>query len=74
MKRFFSGIKSEVETINSGEKIYYEKSYAKIGVNTDDHIYICECCELPGISGKLVVKSKLPPQSGPSLEAVEPHP
>ena len=29
---------------------------------------------VPGISGKLVVKSKLTPQSGTSLEAVEPHP
>ena len=29
---------------------------------------------LPEISGNLVVKSKLPPQSGSSLEAVEPHP
>ena len=26
------------------------------------------------ISGNLVVKSKLPPQSGSTLEAVEPHP
>ena len=29
---------------------------------------------LPGISGNLLVKSKLPPCSGSSLEAVEPHP
>ena len=29
---------------------------------------------VPGISGNLVVKSKLPPQSGTSPEAVEPHP
>ena len=28
----------------------------------------------PGISGNLVVKSKPPPRSGSSLEAVEPHP
>ena len=28
----------------------------------------------PGISGNFVVKSKLPPRSGCSLEAVEPHP
>ena len=27
-----------------------------------------------GISGNLMVKSKLPPRSGSSLEAVEPHP
>ena len=29
---------------------------------------------VPGISGNLVVKSKLPPGSGSSLGAVEPHP
>ena len=29
---------------------------------------------VPGISGNLVVKSKLCPRSGTSLEAVEPHP
>ena len=34
----FSRIKSEIETINSGEKLFYGKHYAKIGVNTDDNI------------------------------------
>ena len=29
---------------------------------------------VPGISGNVVVKSKLPPRSGTSLETVEPHP
>ena len=32
----FSGIKSDTETINVGEEMYYEKHYAKAGVNTDD--------------------------------------
>ena len=34
----FSGIKSEIETINGGEKKYYEENYERIGVNTDDDI------------------------------------
>ena len=34
----FSGIKSEIETINGGEKMYYEKNYDRIAVNTDDDI------------------------------------
>ena len=34
----FSRIKSEIETINSREKMHYEKNYARIGVNTDDDI------------------------------------
>ena len=29
---------------------------------------------MPGIYGNLVVKSKLPPRKGSSLEAVAPHP
>ena len=33
-----SGIKSGFETINSGEKLFKEKHYAKIGVNTDDNV------------------------------------
>ena len=32
----FSAIKSEIETINGGDKMYYEKNYARIGVNTGD--------------------------------------
>ena len=31
-------MKSEIETINSGEKTFHEKNYARIGVNTDDDI------------------------------------
>ena len=33
MKKFFSGIKSEIETINNGEEPFYEKNYAKIGLS-----------------------------------------
>ena len=35
----FSRIKSEIETINSGEEPFYEKHYAKIGINTDDDVH-----------------------------------
>ena len=34
----FCGIKSEIETINGGEKLIYEKHYQKIRVNTDDNV------------------------------------
>ena len=34
----FWGIKSEIETINVGEKMHYEKHYAKARVNTDENI------------------------------------
>ena len=33
----FSGIEKEIETINGGKELFYEKkNYARIGVNTDD--------------------------------------
>ena len=34
----FSGIKSEIETINGGEKMYYGENYKGIGVNTNDDV------------------------------------
>ena len=34
----FSGTKSEIQTINGGKKLFYEKNYARIGVNTDDDV------------------------------------
>ena len=34
----FSGIKSEIKTINGGKELFYEKNYARIGVITDDDL------------------------------------
>ena len=34
----FSGIISEIKTINGGIELFYEKNYARIGVNTDDDL------------------------------------
>ena len=34
----FSGISSEIKTINGGKKLFYEKNYTRISVNTDDHV------------------------------------
>ena len=31
----WSGIRSEMETRNDGKELFYEKNYARIGVNTD---------------------------------------
>ena len=45
----FSGIKSEIETINSGEEMYYEK-HAKIGVNTDDDIPLNKPIKFPSLT------------------------
>ena len=34
-KEVFSGIISEVKTLNGGKELFYEKNYARIGVHTD---------------------------------------
>ena len=34
----FSGIRSEIETINGGKELFYGKNYARIGISTDDNL------------------------------------
>ena len=44
----FSEIKSEIETINS-EKLFYEKHYRKIGVNTNDNVPLNKKSKFPSL-------------------------
>ena len=46
----FSGIKSEIETINGGEKMYYEKNYDRIGVNGDDFVPLNKKIRFPSLT------------------------
>ena len=46
----FSWVKSEIEMINSGEKLFYEKLYAKIGVNTDDNVPLNKKLKFPSLT------------------------
>ena len=34
----FSGIISEIKTLNGGKEQFHEKNYAKTGINTDDNL------------------------------------
>ena len=34
----WSEIKSEIKRINSGEEVFYEKSYCKVSINTEDDL------------------------------------
>ena len=43
----FTGIKWEIETINGGKKLFYEKNYARIGVNTDDDVPLNKPLKFP---------------------------
>ena len=46
----FSRIKKEIETINGGKELFYEKNYAKIGVNTDDDIPLNKQLKVPTLT------------------------
>ena len=37
-EKVWSGIKSEIKTLNGGKELLYEKNYARIGINTDDDL------------------------------------
>ena len=46
----FSGIRSEIETLNSEKELFYEKSYARIGVNTDDDLPLNKPLKFPTLT------------------------
>ena len=46
----FSGIRSEIETINGGKEMFYEKNYCRIGVNTDDNVTLNKKLKLPTLA------------------------
>ena len=50
MKKFFSGILSEIKTINGGKELFYEKNYARIGVNTDDNVPLNKKLKFPSLT------------------------
>ena len=38
----WSEIRSEIKRINGGEKVFYEKDYCKVGINTEDDLPLKE--------------------------------
>ena len=36
----FSGIRLEIKTLNGGKELFYEKYYARIGVDTDNDLHL----------------------------------
>ena len=37
-KEVWSGVKSKIKTLNGGKELFYEKNYARIGINADDDL------------------------------------
>ena len=50
MKKFFSGIKPEIETINSGEKLDDKTNYPRISVNTDEDVPLNKQLKFPTLT------------------------
>ena len=42
-----SEIKSEIKAINGGKELFYEKKYARIGVNTNDDVPLNKQLKFP---------------------------
>ena len=46
----FSGIISEIKTINGGKELFYETNYARIGVNADDNLPLNKQLKFPTLT------------------------
>ena len=62
----WSEIRSEIKRINGGEKVFYEKNYCKIGINTKDDLPLGESLKfltlIVNINLVLQANNKLYPQ------------
>ena len=45
-----SGIKSKIETINGGKKVFYENDYARIRINTNDDVPLNKLLKFPTLT------------------------
>ena len=45
-----SGIKSKIETINGGKKVFYENDYARIRINTNDDVPLNKVLKFPTLT------------------------
>ena len=41
------GIRSEIKTLNGGKEFFFEKYYARIGINTDDNLPLNKQLKFP---------------------------
>ena len=46
----FSGIISEIKTLNSGKEVHYQKNYARIGVNTNGDLPLNKALKFPTLT------------------------
>ena len=46
-EKVFFGIISEIKTLSGRKELFYEKNYARIGVNTDDNLLLNKPLKFP---------------------------
>ena len=46
-KEVWLGIKSEIKKLNGGKELFYEKNYARIGINADDNLPLNKQLKFP---------------------------
>ena len=56
-EEIFSGIISEIKTLNGGKELFYEKNYARIRINTDDDLPLNKQLKFPTL--KIIIKCVL---------------
>ena len=65
-ERVWSEIRSEIKRINGGKKVFYEKNYRNIGINTEDDLPLKESLKflalIVNINLVLQTDNKLYPQ------------
>ena len=49
-KEIFSEIKSEIKRLNNGKELYYEKDYARIGINANDDLPLNGTLKFPTLT------------------------
>ena len=49
-EKVFSGSISEIKTFNDGKELFYEKNYARIGINTDDDLPLNKPLKFPALA------------------------
>ena len=49
-EKVFSGIISEIKMLNGGNELFFEKNYARIGINTDDDIRLNKELRFPTLT------------------------
>ena len=46
----WSGIKSKIRMLNDGKELFYEKNYARIGINTNDDLPLNKQLKFPTLT------------------------